>query len=654
MKYNKICVFAGTTEGRQLVKNISDNGMNVTACVATEYGEVLIEKCDNITIHTGRLDTKQMIEYFNTHQFDVIIDATHPFAAIVTDNLINATQFCNIEYVRLLRDSLQSEYGQYFNTIKDAVQYLSTKQGNILLTTGSKELCEFSCISNYTERIYPRVLPLDSSLDLCKSCGYKQSHIIAMQGPFTEEMNLAMIKMFDIKYLVTKESGVTGGFIEKINAAEKSRIECIIIGRPPQVDGFTYNEILQKLNIEVKKDIVIIGTGVGSSDLLTLKAYETLKFCDIIIGAKRVVDSCNIFDKPCEYLFLSDDIVSFINNSDYNQYAVVMSGDVGFYSGATKLIEKLNKLSRNVEVVNGISTPVYMSAKLGIPWDNMKLCSLHARNCNIIHYIKTNYRTFTLTGGEYTTKWLLDLIHKYNFNDLFIYIGERLSYQDEKITTGNINELINGEYDDLSSVIIENPLYSTMNLYGINDDNFIRADKIPMTKSEIRALSVAKLNLKSNSIVYDIGAGTGSVSIEIANLVYDGIVYAIEKKSDAVELIDQNKLKFKIDNIVTIKGTAPNILSDLPSPTHAFIGGTSGNLSDIIDILITKNPNIRIIINSITLETVSETLNCIKKFNFANVEITNVSIAKSKILGGYNMMMGQNPIYIISLENYHE
>ena len=171
-----------------------------------------------------------------------------------------------------------------------------------------------------------------------------------------------------------------------------------------------------------------------------------------------------------------------------------------------------------------------------------------------------------------------------------------------------------------------------------------------MTKSEVRAVSISKLNLLNDSIIYDIGAGSGSVSIEAALCAYKGTVYAIEKKHDAVELIEKNKIKFGVSNIEVIEGSAPEKMDDLPVPTHAFIGGSSGNLSEIIEKLLEKNKNIRIVINAITLETISEALECLKKFEFEETEILSLTVSKSKKLGNYNMMMGQNPIYIIICE----
>ena len=155
----------------------------------------------------------------------------------------------------------------------------------------------------------------------------------------------------------------------------------------------------------------------------------------------------------------------------------------------------------------------------------------------------------------------------------------------------------------------------------------------------------------ADSVCYDVGAGTGSLSIEMALRAHQGQVWAIEKKEDAVELIHRNKLKFAADNLEIVEGLAPAALKDLPAPTHAFIGGSSGNLKEIVKLLLEKNPQVRIVINCITLETVSEALETAKEFGFEENEIVQLSAARSKAIGRYHMMLGENPIYIITLQN---
>ena len=169
-----------------------------------------------------------------------------------------------------------------------------------------------------------------------------------------------------------------------------------------------------------------------------------------------------------------------------------------------------------------------------------------------------------------------------------------------------------------------------------------------MTKSEVRSISLSKLQLTEDAVVYDVGAGTGSVSIEIALQAAEGEVYAIEKKEDALALLKENKQKFAVDNLEIIPGMAPEAMMELEVPTHAFIGGSSGNMDAIIKLLLEKNPEVRIVINCITLETVTEAMEAIRKFDLKDVDIVQLGVARSKSVGRYHMMMGEKPIYIIS------
>lgn len=180
----------------------------------------------------------------------------------------------------------------------------------------------------------------------------------------------------------------------------------------------------------------------------------------------------------------------------------------------------------------------------------------------------------------------------------------------------------------------------------MRDEWFIRG-KVPMTKSEVRAVSISKLELTEDAVLYDIGAGTGSVGIEAALSVPRGQVYAIEQKKEAAELILQNKEKFQVNNLVLVEGSAPEALEDLPAPSHAFVGGSSGHMEEIVELLLQKNPKIRMVFNAIALETVGEILNVLKKRGLEH-EVVSVQVSRAIQAGQYHMMQGQNPIYVIS------
>ena len=205
----KICVFAGTTEGRELVEFLKKQPAEITACVATEYGETLLEPGENLTVSAARLTSEDMVSLFQKKRFDLVVDATHPYAQVVTENIMEACQQADTPYLRLLREQNAAPHDAVFvPNLAAAVTYLNTTQGNILLTTGSKELNAYRGIEGFSQRVYVRVLPMEDSLRLCQSAGVAPSHILAMQGPFSSEMNIAMLHAADarIRAMGTKSS----------------------------------------------------------------------------------------------------------------------------------------------------------------------------------------------------------------------------------------------------------------------------------------------------------------------------------------------------------------------------------------------------------------------------------------------------------------
>ena len=644
----KICLFAGTTEGRQLA-GILHHCTDLTVCVATEYGEILLDGIDEITVHTGRMDADEMAQFFADKRFDRILDATHPYAQIVTENIRHAAERTNTPVLRILRET-ERQFGDavYVPTVEAARDYLADKDGNIFLTTGSKELASYVGLD--MSRIWARVLPTVSSLEACAAAGIASAHIIAAQGPFSEEINIAQMNMIGAKYMVTKSSGRNGGFDEKIRAAKAIGAVSVIIGQPPQAEGFTLDEALVELEKTLhlsKPKVTVIGIGPGNEDMLTAEAKAVLAECDAVIGAKSVAESLHTA-KPVFHEFLPQKVRAVLDDHPSIRHAaVVMRGDVGFYSGTKKLLDALH--GYDITLLPGISSITAFAAKLGVSWDDAALISLHGRDANLIHAVSGNRKVFALTGGENTVDMICKKLCEYGFGELPVIVGERLSYPDEKITRGCAADFIEKTFDSLAVLYLENKTAVRRHRHGIPDEEFLRGD-VPMTKSEVRTISMAKLDLPADAIVYDIGAGTGSVSIECAMAAYDGQVYAIEKEADAAELIRQNKVKFRTDNLQVIEGLAPDALAELPAPTHVFIGGSSGNLREILTVLLEKNPDVRIVLNAVTVETQTEAAECAKEFGFREYETVSVNIARSRKVGRYHMMTAQNPVSVITLQ----
>ena len=402
-----------------------------------------------------------------------------------------------------------------------------------------------------------------------------------------------------------------------------------------------------------KQKIILVGIGMGTAASLTGQAKAALERCDYLIGARRMLETFRKMrkirqnpDKPGESgtaeepeyteAYVTETIVSLIRNHPKRQrIGVLFSGDTGFYSGAGKLAQRLAEFPGlyDVEVIPGISSVCYLAARLQTAWEDAAIVSLHGREENFIQTVSRSPRTFLLLGGKDAGSRMLQKLREYGLDDVTVRAGSRLSYPDEKIISGRPSELSDKDVEDLCTALIENPRPENRGEPHIRDDAFIRG-KVPMTKEEVRALSLARLNL--------------SVSVEAARCSDRIRVYAVEKNPQALELLEQNRRKFRADGIRIIEGQAPEALDDLEPPTHVFIGGSGGRLQEILKAVIRKNPRVRIAINAISMETIKEVMDAGQEGLLPHMEITQLCVSRSRELAGYHMMTGLNPVYIIS------
>ena len=388
------------------------------------------------------------------------------------------------------------------------------------------------------------------------------------------------------------------------------------------------------------RKLCIIGYGPGDETLLSCKAKDILKTACRILGTERTART----NERVQGMSLAE-LMAELKNPAEGVTAVLVSGDSGFFSAAKNIVWDYSDLYR-IELIPGIGCIQYLSAKIKTPYDDALLISLHGRNCHIVPKVAYNKKIFALTGGSNSVRNICLDLNKYGLGDVLVRVGERLSYPDERITSSTAADLINTDFDELAVMYIEN--LSAVNPHlPLADSLFIRGE-IPMTKEEIRWLSIQKLGITPADIVFDIGAGTGSVSIEMARKAFEGFVYSIETKEEACALIRENIIKLGAFNIEIVHGEAPMALEGLPIPDKVFIGGSSGNMDGIIKKITTLNPGIDIVVNAISIQTLNQTMECFKNYGLIETEIINVNIAKSKKTGPYDMMMAQNPVFIIS------
>ena len=657
----KPLIFSGTTEGRELSEKLSAAGIRHIVCVATEYGELVMEQDEMADVRTGRMTALEMYDMIKA-EADKVFDATHPYAADVSHNIHTACLAADKEYVRILRDTdselfpADAEIHEFENASACAAALAETG-GNILLTTGSKELGIYAADEAVRNRLYVRVLPSQESIALCEQAGLSGRHIIAMQGPFSMETDLALIKQFGIKTLVTKSSGSAGGAPDKIRAAAKAGIPVYMIGRPTEETGLSVNEALAKhFGIRSRIEIDLVGIGPGGRGLLTADAAKAIEKADILFGAKRMISSHE--GRRAYPYYRAEDIIPVLEKELPARAAVLFSGDTGFYSGAAKLLPALREWARGSEADcgirqhPGISSFSYLAAKAGVSYQDAKLVSIHgcsgdrAAEAELLGSVRCNEKTFVLLSGADDVKLLGRLLEENGLSGACIILGYQLSYPEEVVGTIRPEDCAMIDMPGLYTAIVVNDEPAEQKILPlIGDDEMIRGD-VPMTKENIRHLSMMKLGLTAGATVYDIGSGTGSVACEIASLGNGIRVYAIEKKEEACGLIKQNAAKFGLKNIEVIYGTAPEALEGLEPPTHAFIGGSSGNLKEIMTALSGSGSSVRVLINAVSLETIAEIQSVIREFPVSGLSLEQISVSRARELGNHHLMMAENPVLI--------
>lgn len=692
----KVLVFAGTTEGRELAELLADSNIKCSVCVATDYAlELMNDK--RLDVHCGRLTEEEMEVLMRDGKFDVVVDATHPYAQIVSQNVRQAADKESISLIRLRRSTESAEEGFVsFKTHEECSAWLSFQTGNILLTTGSKDLGSYAKNETIKNHLFVRVLPGEESIRLCTANGITGRQIIAMQGPFSAQMNECILREYSIDWMVTKISGHAGGFEEKVEAAKKAGVGiCAIL---PPSENVCQTEIsdaerkssmyicenvydtAKKLELLLKEDIlskrsrkiILSGIGMGSTDGMTREAYHAFEEAEVIFGAERMLENLPGKGIKVPY-YRADDIISYlIEHPQYTKVAAAFSGDSGFYSGAQsmkKALEEANEkgiLKSETTILPGISSVSALAARLGVSWNDAVLASIHGRRANVVNLVRKNTKVFLLLSGKNDFEMLVNKFREAGINHVKISAGYRLSYPDEKLFTFYLDEFETKLFDlpeGVYTCLIENEDCEEQILTpGIDDEIFSRT-KVPMTKNEVRVLSISRLELTKNAVVYDVGSGTGSVSIECARLSPDIFVFAIEQKEEAANLTKENAVRFGLsDQIVVINKKAPEGFEELPTPTHVFIGGSSGALSDILSAIQKKlivkentkgktdkaSKGVRVVINAVSLETIAQITKLIQMYQVKHVQLTQIQASRAHKLGSYNLMQAQNPVLIAS------
>ncbi len=389
------------------------------------------------------------------------------------------------------------------------------------------------------------------------------------------------------------------------------------------------------------KTVTIVGAGMGP-DTVTAEGLRAVEGADVLFGAPRMLADYAYLNKRAEPVYTADRIAPVLAEYDEGRFAVLVSGDAGFYSAAAKLCRELTDC--RVEVLPGVSSLNCLAARLGRTWQEAALVSCHGRAGNLADTVRRNRDTFALTGGNAAE--LARALCRAGFGGLTVWLGENLGREDESVRSMTAEELTGVETASLAVLWIENPRADDRVRFGIPDGEFIRG-RVPMTKSEIRAVTMSKLAPRPGDVCWDVGCGTGSVTVELALAAWRGAVYAVDKSEEAAELTERNAAAFHLGNVQVICGGAPEALEELPAPDTVFIGGSGRKMDAVFDVILRKNPRARVVVNAIALESVQAAMAAFESRGLVP-DVVQVGTAAAKAAAGLHMMTAQNPIFIIS------
>lgn len=389
--------------------------------------------------------------------------------------------------------------------------------------------------------------------------------------------------------------------------------------------------------------VTLLGFGGGTPDALTIQARQVLEDADVILGAQRLLDALPEACVPRRIpAVTAKEILNRLQKLACAQAAVVFSGDIGFYSGARLLLPLLEENGFETEVLPGLSSVQLLAARLRRPWQDWRLVSAHGMDCDAVAEVMGDKPVFFLTGGAQGPAELCCQLVRAGLGDLEVTVGENLALPDEKITIGSAEDLMEEQFVPLSVLLAEPAHISPKRTPGWPDGWFIRG-KIPMTKQLVRAAALAKLAVGPNDICWDVGAGTGSVSVELAALSRG--VYAVEQDGEACSLIRQNRDKFHAWNLTLIEGRAPAVLESLPKPDAVFIGGSGGELSAIAASVLEKNLRVRLCVSAIALETLHAAVSVMTAHGI-EAGVTQIAVSQTK--GELHLLTANNPVFLIT------
>jgi precorrin-6Y C5,15-methyltransferase (decarboxylating) len=400
-----------------------------------------------------------------------------------------------------------------------------------------------------------------------------------------------------------------------------------------------------------RNKVHIIGVAPEGASSLLPEARRLVNGAEIILGGKRLLDMFpSLAGKKITIRNNLAEVTELISrNLGHKRMVVLASGDPNFYGIARYLTGKLGK--DVLEIVPNVSAMQVAFARIKEGWEDAVLVSVHSRPIeDIVEMVRSNNKVGIFTDDEHTPATIAKVLLEHGVDGYRAYVCQNLGRKDEKVIATDLPGLRQIKVSPLNVLILlrEKPEKRQQQIFGIPEASFYRRREGLITKQEVRAVSLAKMCLTDESVLWDIGAGSGAISIEASFLARRGRIFAIEKNQKDIAIIKKNLRKFQVPNVEVVQAFAPDGLDGLPNPTAVFIGGSGGKMEEILDFVCQRlKPGGRIVINIVVLEHLSVAINVLKARGFVP-EVTLVNVARSTGVGELTRFEALNPVFVVT------
>lgn len=392
-----------------------------------------------------------------------------------------------------------------------------------------------------------------------------------------------------------------------------------------------------------EQDVVIVGCGLGSPQTLTVEAAEAIRNAERLIGPARLVEALAPEGVQTVIASGTEDIVSEVLGHPDERIAILVGGDPGFFTAARALTRELGG---HVRVIPGISSFSAICDRLQVPENEVRCLRLEARQMADVVYDVSRAPYVCVMSGGADVKTLLNALHEEGMGTLRAACGSNLGQPDERIAEDTVDVLRRLDFPEQTTLLLYNPDWAKYTVIGLPDEAFFRGT-VPMTKFEVRNIAASKLEIAATDVIYDVGGGTGAVSVELSRRAYCGHVYVVERLPEALYLLNKNRRHLRAFNMEIIAGEAPEAFAGLPAPDKVFIGGSGGRIGAIIESVLRKNARATIVATAATLETLSEARDAFEEHG-CRTEVLQIGASRLVSRGNaYTMFQAVNPVFVM-------